>query len=123
MPDKHRKILIAEDDPILSKVLGSTLREEGFEVVQVTDGAKVLNNIKKNGYALVLLDLIMPSKTGFEVLEALKRDKVKTPVLVFSNLSQDEDKRESLALGAKDYFVKSDMSIGDVVEAVKKYSK
>ncbi len=123
MTNEQKKILIAEDDPFLSKVLGSILLEEGFAITKAADGAKALENIKNNNYTLILLDLIMPVKSGFEVLEALKKDNVKTPVLVFSNLSQEKDKEECLALGAKDYFIKSNISINDVIEAVKKYAK
>ena len=115
------KILIAEDDPFLSKVMDSYLKDEGFDIDKATDGEEAFNKIKENGYALVLLDLIMPKKTGFEVLEELKKDGNETPILVFSNLSQPEDKEEASKLGAKDYFVKSDMSVDEVTATVKKY--
>lgn len=118
---KQHKILIAEDDPFLMKVLGTILQDEGFEVELAKDGAEAIAKIDKNGYAVILLDLIMPKKTGFEVLEEAKKKGVKTPILVFSNLSQPTDKQEALSLGAKDYFVKSDMSIDEVTAAVKKY--
>lgn len=121
MAKQPTKILIAEDDPFLMKVLGTILKDEGFEVELAKDGAEALKKIQDDGYSLVLLDLIMPKKTGFEVLEEAKKEGVKTPILVFSNLSQDEDKEEALSLGAREYFVKSDMSIDDVAAAVKKY--
>jgi len=120
---KEQKILIAEDDPFLMKVMGNILSDEGFEIELAEDGAEAIAKIGKDGYAVVLLDLIMPKKTGFEVLEEAKKKGVKTPILVFSNLSQPEDKKEALELGAKDYFVKSDMSIDEVAAAVKKYAK
>ncbi len=122
MAKKSTRILIAEDDPFLMKVLGTILQDEGFEVELAKDGAEAADKIDKNGYAVVLLDLIMPKKTGFEVLEEAKKKGVKTPILVFSNLSQPEDKSEALELGAKEYFVKSDMSIDEVAAAVKKYA-
>ncbi|MBN2096841.1 response regulator [Candidatus Peregrinibacteria bacterium] len=118
---KTNKILIAEDDPFLIKVMGTILQDEGFAVDTARDGEEALKKITANGYKLVLLDLVMPKKNGFEVLEDMKAKKIKTPVLVFSNLSQDSDRKEAVSLGAKDYFVKSDMSIDEVAEAVKKY--
>lgn len=121
MTKMSAKILIAEDDPFLSKVMNSTLRHEGFEVDLAHDGAEALEKITKNRYSLVLLDLIMPAMNGFDVLKALKAAKNKTPVLVFSNLSQDQDKKEVISLGAKAYFVKSDISIDDVAAEVKKF--
>lgn len=121
MAKKIKKILIAEDDPFLTKVLGTILEDEGFSVDRASDGNEALKKIMKDGHSLVLLDLIMPGKTGFEVLEEAKKMKIKTPILVFSNLSQDEDKKEALSLGAKGFYVKSDMSIDEIVKAVKKY--
>ena len=123
MAKQSTKILIAEDDPFLMKVLGTVLQDEGFEVELAKDGVEAIAKIDKDSYAVVLLDLIMPKKTGFEVLEEAKKKGVKTPILVFSNLSQPEDKAEAIELGAKDYFVKSDMSIDEVAKAVKKYAK
>jgi DNA-binding response OmpR family regulator len=121
MAKQPKRILIAEDDPFLSKVMMSTLKDEGFDVELAHDGVEALAKIAKNGYSLVLLDLIMPNKNGFDVLKELRAKKKKIPVLVFSNLSQDEDKKEAFSLGAKGYFVKSDMSIDEVAATVKKY--
>lgn len=123
MAKTSNKILIAEDDPFLSKVMNSTLKDEGFDVDLAHDGGEALEKIAKNKYALILLDLIMPVKNGFEVLGELKTKKSKIPVLVFSNLSQDQDKKEVMSLGAKEYYVKSDISIDEVVAAVKNYIK
>lgn len=120
---KKLKILIAEDDPFLSKVMNNYLEAGGFEVEKAMDGEEALKKIKNNRYALVLLDLIMPKKTGFEVLKEVKKKDIKTPILVFSNLSQPEDKAECLKLGAKDFFVKSNMSIDEVIKVTKKYAK
>jgi len=116
-----KKILIAEDDPFLVKVMGTILEDENFIVDTARDGEEALAKITSDGYKLVLLDLVMPKKTGFEVLKEMQTKKIKAPILVFSNLSQDADKKEAMELGAKDYFVKSDMSIDEVVAAVKKY--
>lgn len=121
MTTKNFKILIAEDDPFLNKVMRSTLKDEGFLIETAQNGEEAIHKIKEGAYDVILLDLIMPIKTGFEVLEEVKAKKSKTPILVFSNLSQPADRQEALALGAKEYFVKSDMSIDEVAAAVKKY--
>jgi two-component system, OmpR family, response regulator ResD len=120
MPKKY-KILVAEDDPFLIKIMGNRLKEEGFIVDLANDGNEALDRIDKDGYSVVLLDLVMPNKDGFEVLTELKKRKSKTPVIVFSNLSQEEDKQEVLKLGAKGFFVKSDIAIDKVVETVKSF--
>jgi two-component system, OmpR family, alkaline phosphatase synthesis response regulator PhoP len=121
MAAHQKKLLIAEDDSFLSKVMSSTLSEAGYEIDTATEGKTALEKIKANHYDLVLLDLIMPMMTGFEVLENVKKEKIKVPILVFSNLSQSDDRTEALKLGAKDYFIKSDMSIDDILKTIKKY--
>ncbi len=114
-----KKILITEDDPFLVKISSNRLKEEGFEVDQANDGEEALALMEKNKYAMVLLDLIMPKKDGFAVLKELAERKDKTPVFVFSNLSQEEDKEEVLKLGAKGFYIKSDVAIDELVEIVK----
>ncbi|MBI5421926.1 response regulator [Candidatus Peregrinibacteria bacterium] len=126
MPKASKKspgktILIAEDDPFLSKIIRNRLAEEGFAIDTATDGDETLQKISTGHYALVTLDLIMPNKNGFEVLAELKKQKIKVPVLVFTNLAQSEDEREVMSLGAKGYYVKSDISIDDLVNTVKRY--
>ncbi len=121
MAKQKIKILIAEDDQFLSKVLGTILVDEGFEIDKAMNGEEAIEKVNQDGYKLILLDMIMPKMTGFEVLAHMKKAKMKTPVLVFSNLSQPEDKTEALKLGAKDYFVKSNMSVDEVIKEVKKY--
>ena len=106
MKQKKKKIiLIAEDDLFLSKMIEDHLKGEGFTVDLAKDGETALNKIKENDYALVLLDLIMPKRNGFEVLKELKDAKIKTtPIIIFSNLSQAEDEEEALQLGARAYY-------------------
>jgi len=113
-------ILLVEDDPFLLKIMGYYLSRE-FNLDRAHDGAEALNKIRQNKYAVVLLDLVMPVKDGFTVLKELKKEKVDTPVLVFSNLSQNQEKKQALALGAEGYFVKSDMAITDVTKIVEKF--
>jgi len=115
-------ILVAEDDPFLSKILTSRLAEEGFQIDYAADGAIAVEMAKKKHYDLMTLDLIMPNMNGFETLAALKKAKIKLPVLVFTNLAQKEDEKEVMALGAKGYYVKSNIALDDLVKIVKKYA-
>lgn len=118
-----KKIAVVEDDKFLRKVYESKLPKEGFLVVSAGDGKAGLELIKKEKPDLVLLDLIMPIMTGFEVLESLKADtKSKMPkVIVLSNLGQDEDIARSKELGAADFLIKSNLSIKEIVEKIKQY--
>ena len=121
MPDQKMKILIAEDDPVLSKAEGFALSSAGFEVDTAKTGKEALQKIKENNYNLILLDLVMPERTGYEVLKDMQLLKNKTPVVVFSNLIENSMQREALELGAKAYCVKANISLDELVEIVKKY--
>lgn len=123
MATEKTKILIAEDDPFLSKVVGATLQQEGFEVDHAKNGQEAIDLAGKNKYKVILLDLIMPIKNGFDVLNFLKKEKIKTPVLVFTNLSQEEDKKEVMELGAKGFYIKSSIAINELIEIVHKFVK
>ena len=120
MPTKKIKILIAEDEKPMARALELKLNKEGFDAHAVFNGEEVLEAVKKESYDLLLLDLIMPKKDGFSVLAALKELKNTMPVIVSSNLSQDEDMQRAHKMGAKDYFVKSNTPINEIVTRVKK---
>lgn len=114
------KILLAEDDKFLSRAYKDGLEEAGFEVVIALDGESAIEKVKSEKPDLVLLDLIMPVKNGFEVLgEMVTDDRLKDiPVIILSNLSQESDVERGKALGAVDYLVKADYSLQAVVEKV-----
>lgn len=119
-----KKILIAEDEKPMANALELKLNKSGFEAKAVYNGQEALDELEKNGpYDLMLLDLMMPQVDGFEVLEKLKEKKIKLPVIVSTNLSQETDIEKAKALGAVDYFVKSDTPVMKVVEHVKKALK
>ncbi len=117
------KVLIIEDDEQISRVYGIKLNQEGIETVNAVDGEEGLNKIISEKPDLVLLDLMLPGKDGFWVLEeAGKRHMLgKIPVVVLSNLGQEADKERAFNLGVKDYLVKADTSIKEVVDKIKKY--
>ena len=116
-------IALIEDDEVLAKVLSTELADEGFKVVQAFDGEAGLELVASRRPDLVLLDLILPKKHGFEVLEALNKspDTKNIPVIILTLLSEAEDVKKGLRLGADDYLVKSDHAIGEIVEKVKNF--
>ncbi len=117
------KLLIAEDEEILSKVLREKFEKEKFTVLTVTDGAAVMPAVKSGKPDLILLDIMLPKKDGLTVLGELKADEEMKliPVIIMSNLGDDEKIKEGLSLGASDYLVKTQHPINEVVEKVKEY--
>ena len=113
-----KKILIVEDEKPLSHALEMKLKHQGYETTVVMNGADALTEVQKNNYGLILLDLIMPVMDGFGVLTELKNKQLNSPVIVLSNLGQDEDRAKTKELGAIDYFVKSNTPIADIVARV-----
>lgn len=114
-----KSVLIVEDEPPLAHALDMKLKREGFATHIATNGTDALAMIKTYQYAIILLDLIMPVMDGFSVLSDLKNMHCSTPVIVLSNLGQDEDRVKAKNLGAVDYFVKSNTPIGDIIRRVK----
>ena len=122
---KKIKILLSEDDKFISRAYTDGLTRAGFSVITAYDGEEALEKIKNENPDLILLDLIMPTKNGFEVLEEIKKDKElsKIPIVILSNLGQDTDIQKGRDLGAEDYLIKSNFSMSEVVGKIKKYLK
>ena len=118
-----QNILIIEDEKTLARALELKLVRSGFVVKVVWNGEDGIALLQRESYALILLDLIMPKMDGFTVLEALKKHKVKTPVIVLSNLSQESDMTRTKKFGVRDFFIKSNTPIAIIVERVKKLLK
>ena len=118
-----KKILFIEDDLFLSSLLGNGLKKEGFELVSVKSGSEANKLLKIGNPDLVLLDIILPDKSGFEVLEEIKSDPqvAKIPVMIISNLGQDIDIEKGRELGVVDYIVKAQVSIDDLVKKIRAY--
>lgn len=114
-----KTVLIVEDEKPLSHALEMKLKNQGFGTKVVTNGQDAIKELEENKYHLVLLDLIMPVMDGFAVLEEMRSKKIKVPVIVLSNLGQDEDRAKTKSLGAVDYFVKSNTPIADILKRVK----
>ena len=107
-----------EDDLFLRKIYRDKFSRAGFDFVEATNGIEGLNKAVSENPDLVLLDLILPQKSGFDVLIEMNRNK-KTkniPVIILSNLGQETDVKRGLSLGAKDYLIKTDVSLSEVVD-------
>ena len=119
------KILIAEDEEALSKILKEELNSHGHDAKVARDGEEAMRLIRSFKPDIVLLDLVIPKKGGMQILEEMTADTElkSTPVIVLSNLAEDESIKKALSLGAADYFVKSQHSIYEVIEKVEKYKK
>lgn len=117
-----KKVLIAEDEQALAKVLALKLKSEGYEPVIAGNGEEAVSQLRGGDIALLILDLVMPKMDGFSVLEAMKKESLlKVPVIVTSNLSQDEDIARAKKMGAVEFFVKSDTPLTVIVAKVKTY--
>lgn len=121
MPEKPNKILIIEDDHYMRKIYSNKLRRAGFEVIEAIQGEEGWHKILYEQPDLILLDLILPIKSGFQLLTDIKsNDKTKKiPVVILTNLSQSPDIQKGKDLGAEDYLVKTDVSLTEVVDKVK----
>ena len=112
-----KRILICEDEKPFIKALRHKLEGEGYEILEATDGNMASEMIHSELVDLILLDLMLPYKNGFEVLSEMPADHA--PVIVMSNLGQTEDKDRVNRLGVEDYLIKAEISLADVVSFVK----
>lgn len=117
----QKYVLIVEDDPFYSSVYKAKVEKEGIRALIVSDGEAALKAIRAEKPSLVVLDLIMAGKDGFQTLTELKADATikDVKVIVLSNLSQDEDIKRVLELGAAEYYIKADISIEALMQIIK----
>ena len=116
-----RRILVVEDDAMLSRVLTEALKKDKFKIEIVANGSEVLAAVARFAPALILLDLVIPGIDGFEVLKQLKADSktAAIPVVVLSNLDQPSDVKAVKALGADQYFLKATTKMDVIIQFVK----
>lgn len=115
-----KRILIVEDERPLAHALELKLNHEGYETEVAGDGKEGLTKALNGKFDLILLDLILPEMDGFAVMMELRAKKIKTPVVVLSNLGQDEDRKKAKELGVLDYLVKSNAPLAEIITLVKK---
>ncbi|MCA9359013.1 response regulator [Candidatus Kaiserbacteria bacterium] len=118
-------ILLCEDEEFVARSYIRKLELEGFEVQHAHNGKEAVEMFEAGSFDLVLLDLMMPLKNGFEVLaeiqNMIKNGSKATPIIVASNLGQNSDIEEAKKLGAIDFVVKSNISLKELVEKIKQY--
>ena len=118
---EKKRVLIVEDEPLLGNLLKQRFESEGVEAILARDGEEAINVLRTTRPDLVLLDIILPKISGFELLEMMQADPQieKPPVIITSNLGQDVDVARGQSLGAIEYFVKAKVSIEELVDHVK----
>lgn len=118
----EKKILLIEDEDIMIDLLQKKLVAEGYKVLVAKNGEEGLELMKESLPDLVLLDIIMPKKDGFEVMEEKKKDKDlrKIPLIIISNSGQPIELDRAKALGARDWLIKTEFDPKEVLEKVKK---
>lgn len=118
-------ILVVEDDASLQRILQEALGQSGFLIISALDGQLGLELAQKHKPDLILLDLILPKKSGFEVLKELKKspETKDIPVIVLTVLAGTADVQKALELGATTYMIKAQYELGDVIDKVRKNLK
>ena len=118
-----KKILIAEDDEFLIKAYKAKFEDAGFELLMAADGEEALNLIRSEKPNIVLLDIMMPKNSGFEVLEQVRQDPgmKDLPIIITSNLGQEGDIDKGMEKGATDYMVKTSFTMDEMMEKINKY--
>ncbi len=117
-----KRVLIIEDDSFLQGLEAGKLKKEGYDVIVASTGEEALKKINDPGINIILLDLILPSFDGFQILEKIRAtESLKNiPVIVFSNLSEEKDVKRSEKLGATDFMVKSNFTLDELIEHMNK---
>lgn len=115
---KSKSVLIVEDEAALAHAMNVKLTASGHKTTVAENGQIALDLLAKHHYDVVLLDLMMPIKNGFQVLEGLRGHEHAPTVYVLSNLAQPDDRKKALDLGATKFLVKSDTSLASILEHV-----
>jgi two-component system cell cycle response regulator DivK len=120
-PRNGKTILLAEDDPFISRMYQTKLTSAGFNVVWVNNGRDAFEQIKSIAPDLVMLDVMMPELTGFQVVAALKADGllIASKVMMLTNSASPKDRQQAADLGV-DYLIKSDLTPREVLDHINK---
>lgn len=117
-----KQILLVEDDPFLIDIYQQKFKKEGFNLEIVSDGDAALSIMEEKKPDLLLLDIVLPEKDGWQILREIKKNpKLKgLKVVILSNLGQKQEVEKGLKLGALKYLIKANYTPSEVVEEVKK---
>lgn len=115
------RVLIIEDDPVLGSVITEKLNTSGYDASLVTDGAVGIETVRKTHPDIILLDILLPTKNGYEIMEEISRDESirNIPVVIISNSGQPVEIERMIKLGAKDYLIKAQFTPEEVLEKVR----
>lgn len=121
VPQKAKKILLVEDDDTLASVYKTRLHAEGFDLKRVPNGEDALAAAMEYKPDLILLDIMMPKVSGFDVLDILRNtpETTNVKVIMLTALNQDSDRQRAEQMGVDDYLVKSQVVIADVIDRIK----
>lgn len=116
-----KTILLVEDDSFLIDIYSTKFKEAGFEVSVAEDGEEALKKIQEKKPDLLLLDIVLPRIDGWEILERIKKQNLKSfKIVVLSNLDQKDDIEKGMRLGADKYLIKAHLTPSEIVEEIKK---
>jgi len=117
-----KKVLIVEDEDLIIDLLKKKLLQENYDVLTAHDGEEGLKVLRETKPDIVLLDIIMPKKNGYEVMEEMNKDPElkKIPVIIISNSGQPVELDKAKEMGAKDWLIKTEFDPQEVVEKVRK---
>jgi len=117
------KVLIVEDDTFLQGLTVARLTKEGHEVSVASNGTQADAELAKATFNIILLDLMLPEKSGFDVLRDLRAKGDQTPVIVFSNMTDESDIKQALDLGANEYLIKANFTLDEVAQKITQHAK
>lgn len=125
MAKNKKKILLVEDDAMISSIYKAKFEADGFEVLAAVDGIGGLAMAKKEKPDIIMLDVILLGLDGFSVLEEIKKDKTtqNIPVIMLTNLGTEDDKAKGKKMGAEDYLVKASLTPGQISDKIKEVLK
>lgn len=115
------KVLVVEDEKPLAKILENELQASGFNTKYASNGKEAIDLLANEKFDVILLDLLMPVMDGFQVMDELSKRGDRTPVIVITNLGQAEDKAKVTSLGAKEYLIKTDTPMAELIQRVKSF--
>jgi len=120
--NKAKRILIMEDEQFLRDLYVQILKEEGYDVTEAADGEEGYKHLHEGGFDLILMDIMMPKMTGLDIMKKLKDDPVlksNGKIIFLTNLNQDTNISEGVALGVSGYLIKSDYTPDQIIKQVK----